>query len=146
MILITEKRDLFSVPHGWYLAHCISADCAMGAGIAKEFSARYSGMRKYLKQNGVDISCPFSNVGTAAVYANVINLITKEKYNHKPTYESLRNSLRYVADWIIPKYGIDHIAMPKIGCGLDKLEWERVLEIINEVFEGMNLYILVCER
>ena len=38
-----EKRDLFSVPDDYYLAHCISADFAMGKGIAVEFNRRFPG-------------------------------------------------------------------------------------------------------
>ena len=33
-----EKRDLFSVSDSWYLAQCVSADFAMGAGIAVQFN------------------------------------------------------------------------------------------------------------
>ena len=33
-----EKRDLFTVPKDYYLCHCISADFALGAGIAKKFA------------------------------------------------------------------------------------------------------------
>lgn len=28
--------DLFAVPQGYYLAHCISGDFSLGAGIAKQ--------------------------------------------------------------------------------------------------------------
>ena len=41
MRLVEEKRDLFDVSEDYYLAHCISADFALGAGIAKEFNKRY---------------------------------------------------------------------------------------------------------
>ena len=34
--------------------------------------------------------------------------------------------------------------MPKIGCGHEGLEWERVKEIIEEVFEDTDIEILVC--
>ena len=37
------------------------------------------------------------------------------------------------------------IAMPVIGCGLDRLEWSKVSEIIKEVFEGTDIEILVCK-
>lgn len=43
-----EKRDLFSVPDDYYLAHCISADFAMGKGIAVEFNRRFD-MKNKLK-------------------------------------------------------------------------------------------------
>lgn len=37
-----------------------------------------------------------------------------------------------------------YIAMPKIGCGLDKLEWSKVKAIIEEVFAGTDIEILIC--
>ena len=33
-----EKRNLFTVPKDYFLCHCISADFALGAGIAKKFA------------------------------------------------------------------------------------------------------------
>ena len=33
MELREEKRNLFTVEDDYYLAHCISTDCAMGKGI-----------------------------------------------------------------------------------------------------------------
>ena len=38
------------------------------------------------------------------------------------------------------------IAMPVIGCGLDRLEWCKVSEIIKEVFEDTDVEILVCKQ
>ena len=46
MIFKIEHRDLFSVPKDYSLVHCISADFALGAGIAKEFTKR--GVKKEL--------------------------------------------------------------------------------------------------
>lgn len=134
------------MPHGWWLAHCISADCAMGAGIAKEFSAQYPGMRKYLKERGVDPECPFEMVGSAIVYSNVINLITKRQYFSKPTYGTLRNSLEFMRDYIVRWHHISKLAMPKIGCGLDKLQWLKVQRILEEVFADVDIHIIICEK
>lgn len=33
--------------------------------------------------------------------------------------------------------------MPKIGCGLDKLDWTAVREIIREMFADTDIEILV---
>ena len=49
MKITVEKRDLFTVPQGYYLAHCISADFALGAGIAKTFDAVYNMRFKLFK-------------------------------------------------------------------------------------------------
>lgn len=39
---------------------------------------------------------------------------------------------------------IQKIAMPIIGCGLDGLKWDKVSEIIKDVFNDINIEILVC--
>lgn len=33
--------------------------------------------------------------------------------------------------------------MPKIGCGLDRLEWNKVKDIIGEVFKDIDVGICV---
>lgn len=42
------------------------------------------------------------------------------------------------------KEQIQYLAMPKIGCGLDRLQWGKVREIIKDVFNDVNIEILVC--
>lgn len=72
-----------------------------------------------------------------------LNLVTKSKYWHKPTYESLTQavvSMRVVC----LEEGITALAMPQIGCGLDKLQWGRVREIIKDVFADTDMEIVVC--
>ena len=137
MILKEEQRDLFSVPHGYYFAHCISGDFALGAGIAVKFNELYN-MRKKLK-NTVD----YIHDNCAILIDNVFNLVTKRKYYHKPTYASLRESLEDMIE-TIETLEIEKIAMPMIGCGLDKLDWDIVKEIIEDVFEDIDIEILVC--
>ena len=41
---------------------------------------------------------------------------------------------------------IKKIAMPVIGCGLDRLNWNDVSEQIKDVFADMDVEILVCKR
>ena len=42
--------------------------------------------------------------------------------------------------------GVKKIAMPIIGCGLDRLQWDKVSKIIQEVFEDTDIEILVCKQ
>lgn len=137
MILKEEQRDLFSVPHGYYFAHCISGDFALGAGIAVKFNELYN-MRYKLKN-----TCESGNMNNAILIDNVFNLVTKRKAFHKPTYDSLREALCDMADQV-EDLEIEKIAMPQIGCGLDKLEWDQVKGIIEEVFDDIDVEILVC--
>lgn len=140
MTITTEIRDLFTMPQGYYLAHCISADFALGAGIAKIFDNVYN-MRFKLFRNYDNYQ--YSG-GDALPIDNVFNLVTKAKCWHKPTYQSLRDSLEMMKEQL-DFLGATKLAMPRIGCGLDRLEWSKVYDIICEVFEDMDIEIVICE-
>lgn len=137
MILKEEQRDLFSVPHGYYFAHCISGDFALGAGIAVQFNELYN-MKKKLQH-----TFGSWNEDEALLIDNVFNLVTKRKAFQKPTYQSLKKALEDMADQI-EDLEIEKLAMPKIGCGLDRLQWGKVREIIKEIFQDTDIEILIC--
>ena len=122
MIFKEVQQDLFTVPQGYYLAHCISGDYALGAGIAKKFA----------------------NVGRALLVDNVFNLVTKQRCFHKPTYDSLYDTLIDMRE-LCADFGITKLAMPLIGCGLDKLDWEQVKDVIDDVFNETDIEILICK-
>lgn len=134
--------DLFSVDNSYALVHCISSDFALGAGIAKEFAKR--GVKDILIKNN---ERKWDNKGYCLVVATknhiVANLVTKENCYDKPTYDSLKESLIELRDWAID-HKVYKLAMPQIGCGLDRLEWPKVSAIIKEVFEDSGIAILVC--
>ena len=142
-----ETRDLFSIPDDYYLAHCISADFGMGKGIVIEFNKRFD-MKHKLQTKYPDFVNEFHRTkcnGTCILEGKVFNLITKERYYQKPTYQSMRNAL-----WSMSRackdIGITKVAMPIIGCGLDRLQWDKVSEIIKEIFEDIDIEILVCKQ
>lgn len=140
MIIITENRDLFAMPQGYYLAHCISADFTLGAGIAKAFDSAYN-MRFKLFRAYDDYEY---HGGDALLIDNVFNLVTKDNRYSKPTYESVREALEMMKEYL-DFLGANKLAMPKIGSGRDRLEWKQVYDIICEVFEDMDIEIVICE-
>lgn len=132
-----ENINLFDTSEEYFLVHCISRDAKMGAGIAKEFVRRYPEL-KALRNMGEQIK-----VGDCVLRGRVFNLITKEKYWDKPTYATLTKTLKGLKEQTnIRETSL--LAMPKIGCGLDKLEWNKVREIIKEVFKDTEVEIKVC--
>ena len=149
MTIREEYRGLFTAPKDYILVHCISADFAMGAGIAREFARR--GVKRQLKKNVVSINCTErERVGWCIATRKTgwraeLNLITKQKYWHKPTYETLRMALEELKSCCV-RNEISYVAMPRIGCGLDKLEWSKVKAIIKEVFADTDIEILVCVK
>lgn len=148
MILKEEQRDLFSLPHGYWFAHCISADFALGAGIAKQFEERYN-MRHMLRtafgygEFGMEV-WDWDEWGPSCLYcSNVLNLVTKKKCFYKPTLEDLEEALKDMKEVCLER-GVTKLAMPRIGCGLDRLNWDDVRPMIEEIFEDMDIEILVC--
>lgn len=144
MKLTIEHRDLFTVPEDYFLCHCISADFALGAGIAKKFAAlgvrdallkEYLGA-KYLGEIGVCLDT------YATKWQGEYNLVTKKRYFDKPTLLSLKQALNHMKTYVDNG---DKIAMPRIGCGLDRLNWQEVEPIIREVFSDIDIEILVCD-
>lgn len=132
--------DLFQVDKKYYLAHCISADFALGKGIAVEFNKRFNMKQKLHNQFLVNADYP-----TCCMIDNVFNLVTKEKYWHKPTYQTLREALVDMCKHI-ERYDIKYVAMPMIGAGLDRLEWSKVSDLIQDVFKDIDVEILVVKR
>ena len=60
-------------------------------------------------------------------------LVTKDKYYNKPTYPTLNASLEAMHAHCL-SHQVAHLAMPRIGCGLDRLDWDRVAAMLKEVF------------
>jgi O-acetyl-ADP-ribose deacetylase (regulator of RNase III) len=137
MVYNERKQDLFRVQESFYLAHCISRDCKMGAGIAVAFQKKFDLRDQLLSQRRSNPDC--IRVG------RVFNLITKERYWHKPTLESVREAVEKMRD-IALQENIKHIAMPRIASGLDRLDWNEVRAIIIDVFNGTGIHIFVCTQ
>jgi len=154
MIFKEEKCDLFNLDNKYALAHCISNDCAMGTTkdgrilpcVATEFIKRFPKMKIIIKirkdPNGIGTCCLYAECKDDK-WIRIFNLITKEKYWLKPTYDTLKSSLLDLKKQC-EHLDIKFIAIPKIGSGLDRLSWSKVREIIKEVFKDTDIEILVC--
>lgn len=133
--------SILSVPQGYYLAHCISADFTLGAGLALNIDRNYN-MREKLESFYNMGNGQYSYVGRALLVDNVFNLVTKETYKDKPTYEDLRSAIEDMAVQM-DELHVKKLAIPLLGCGRDHLDWETVKDIIFEVFEEKDVEISV---
>ena len=144
-----EKTNLFYVPQDYMLAHCISADFALGAGIAKQFTEKYQ-VRQNLLNGYPEKHNNWTGTGYCLITMNngdrkyIANLVTKERYYYKPTYQTLTESLESLKYILSNVHMTEKIAMPMIGCGLDRLDWLNVSQVICSVFKNMPIEILVC--
>ncbi len=130
------EGDLFESKDS--LVHCVSRDLRMGKGIAVGFKNRF-GKVDELRDQQKDVGCvAYLTDGERKIFY----LITKEHYYDKPTMESLRQTLQDLSV-LCNAFGINRLSMPRIGCGLDKLNWNLVKKIIQRelVDHGINVSV-----
>lgn len=137
-----EKLDLLKAPREYHLAHCISADFALGRGVARQIQEAYD-MRRHLVNEYGQWRGKKDIIGTCLACRDVLNLVTKQRYYEKPTLDTLQSALEDMRLYCVEQ-GIRKVAMPRIGCGLDLLKWEDVSPLIQEVFRFSHIEILVC--
>lgn len=134
------------------LAHCVSTDLHMGAGVAKAINlARPYNRPKNWGAPGVTKSAQANLINTVLVCENpvnpadkVFNLITKLRYFDSGDYRNMEIVLQELRVQL-ETHQIGKLAMPKVGCGRDHLEWEKVLELIKKVFKGCVVEIDIFE-
>ncbi|KAL6482805.1 hypothetical protein MHYP_G00076770 [Metynnis hypsauchen] len=132
------KGDLFACPVTDAMAHCVSEDCRMGAGISVVFKVKFGGVDELLAQKKQPGECAVLKRSDRFVYY----LVTKKRYNHKPIYDTLRQSLEAMKAHCLDN-GVTRLSMPRIGCGLDRLSWDKVSVMIEEVFRNTDVAITV---
>jgi O-acetyl-ADP-ribose deacetylase (regulator of RNase III) len=144
--VVTECRgDLFAAcPANSSLAHCVSRDLRMGKGISVAFKQRYGRVAELAKQNAGVGCAGVLDVTHDGLRKFVYYLVTKENYYDKPTYATLTESLWAMRNHATA-HGVEVISMPRIGCGLDRLDWETVKSLLQNLFEdsGVQLHVYV---
>lgn len=138
MELKFEQGNLFSVDMTKYkLVQCISSDCKLGAGIAVDFEKNFQ-----LREGLLSLDEYLRRHPQCLYYKGIFNLVTKERAWDKPTYADFTESLRIMRRQC-ERLDIHNLAMPKIGCGKDRLRWIEVQRILGEVFGDTDINILV---
>lgn len=140
----TEKQvDLFTEEADCYV-QCISSDLVMGAGIAVGFNHNFDMKGRMVSKYGSLIhKWKDADTGFCVYEAPVYNLITKRFVWEKPTLDTLRSALIDLREQL-KSSDFKKVVMPKIGCGLDRLNWADVSKMIKEVFEDLDIEIVVC--
>ena len=88
---------------------------------------------------------------------HILGLVTKDHYYDKPSLDDMRAAIHGLREWLATIAWYDdwdnptltEIMMPHIGCGLDKLKWDDVKEIIfdelHELGEACKIRVVAAE-
>ena len=140
MKMITKKCDILSLDSKeFYIAHGVSGDFTLGAGLAKKINDKYD-MTKKLEENYIFESGKYG----AYLIDNVFNLVLKDTYKDRATYNGLQSALDDLK-LSLHYMNVKRIAIPRIGCGKDKLDWNIVQAMFHDTFKDMDIEIIVCE-
>jgi len=129
------------------LAHGRNIQGMMNASIAREFRIKYPTMfdeyKTYCK-NGL------FNPGDVHFYRNparphIINIATQEGIRDSAKLEYIEIGLGNIRE-NYRVWNINSLAMPKIGCGLGKLDWNDVNRLVKKIFGTSDLEILIASR
>ncbi|NLR58227.1 macro domain-containing protein [Chitinophaga polysaccharea] len=132
MITYINEGDIFLIPGVNNYAHGCNCAGAMGKGIAVTFKEKFPKMYQEYKQ-----LCRNKQFTPGDVFMHnygggmVFNLGTQQSWTTKATIEAVATSLGKML-WLAKENHVDKIALPKIGAGLGKLDWDDVKQVIDK--------------
>ncbi|KAJ8958593.1 hypothetical protein NQ318_016314 [Aromia moschata] len=138
-----ESRDLFQTPADFCLAHCVAADLRMSRGIALTFKKAF-GQLEELRRQRPEVGRVLQNTAVEQEKErSVFYLVTKQLSHHKPTYQTVWDTLVELRDVLLSQ-SISSLAIPKIASGLDGLDWRVIRSMLEVLFRFTGIEILVC--
>jgi O-acetyl-ADP-ribose deacetylase (regulator of RNase III) len=132
----TELRGDLLLASSDAVAHCVSADLKMGAGIALQFRRRYGRPPHNAPVGGVI----WQEVD--ASFGFIFHLVTKERFWQKPTLETLWRCLQQLRAYVV-EWELASLSLPLLGCGLDRLQWEEVRQLVWTALRNTGIHVTI---
>ena len=113
----------------------------MSKGFADFLSHRIPGLRSTCRKAKLLMGqiFPFwDSTGKRYIY----NLVTKERFYDKPNLATLSKTLQAVKIHASMN-GVSTIAIPKLGCGLDQMNWQEVVKPLQDTFANADVQLVV---
>ena len=131
------EGSVFEAPEGVALAHCVSADLAMSADIAVQFVRRWPDIR-----SGYSRSEPGSLHVHSSTRGYIFNLITKERFDDKPSLEDFRKSIVALKSKM-SALNIKTLAVPELGSGRDRLNLSKVIQVLQSILVEAGIGVIM---
>ncbi|KAJ8949389.1 hypothetical protein NQ318_007485, partial [Aromia moschata] len=137
-----EPRDLFQAPADFCLAHCVAADLRMSRGIALTFKKAFGQLEELRRQRPEVGRVLQITAAEQEKERSVFYLVTKQLSHHKPTYQTVWDTLVELRDVLLSQ-SISSLAIPKIASGLDGLDWRVIRSMLEEIAQRENCGLLL---
>ena len=138
-IVYGNENSILEQPNS--IGHCISTDAQMSKGFAQFHSERIPRLRRVCRRANNLKDQVFSFCDSSS-RRYIYNLVTEEKYSDKADLPTLATTLENMQAHAT-MHGVSTIAMPKIGCGLDQMNWQDLFKILGNVFASSDIQIVV---
>ena len=140
--MIEEKTgDLLDV--GFATAHCVAQDLVMGAGVALSIRKKYvlpDEMSKLVAMKPKIGDCLVQETPDGYLF----HLVTKpDSRRSRPTYDDF---VKACESWFdkMKELCINVCNIPRLGCGLDRLNWEtQVKPLLAKMAKEHKVYLTV---
>ena len=132
------EGDLLNLDSNYAIALCIAGDCAMSDGLAKKIKETFGSItddNKNIHEIGHIIKQE-SNDKT------ILHVITKQESAKKPTWKHFKKSMYNLAKKC-EELQIKQLALPKLGTGLDGLEWAKIMKVLKHAFQSSQTTVTV---
>ena len=131
-------ENILNVPIYFKIAQAINADLTFSPKGLTGLLDKYFNIKLQLEDY-----CNIEwEVGDIISTGSIYNLLTKRDRNDFVTYDNLETCLKKLKDHCIMD-NVKHLAIPKIGCGRDKLDFDIVVSLICSTFGDTDIQVCV---
>lgn len=121
-------KDLLEFPAFYNIAYGIPADLSLGSETAKRLGEYYD-----LEKIKDEYYFTYPEEGEVIWTNNLFLLLIADKKYEPITMETLESCFKKLAKYCVDER-VKYLAMPRIGCGRGKLNWEDVRSMIIKIF------------
>lgn len=142
MLELIEKGNIFNSSCE-FLVNPVNCVGVMGKGLALEFKNKYPLNFEIYKKACDNASFNIGNLLIVPVDNKfIVNFPTKKHWRNKSDLEFIKIGLEELKV-AIKDFNIKSIALPKLGCGLGGLDWNKVFDLIKDFHNSIVDNVLV---
>jgi hypothetical protein len=152
MKISEQKGNILDYMGTHFIAHAISGDFTLGAGVAKKINEKFSEvfpdsphatLSEALKHEYITPeTCCNTNEGCTFLIENIFNIATKSSWKEIVDPFTLYIALEDLAE-LCNINDVKTLYMPKICSGKERLEWDKVRCLIEDAFADYDIEIII---